>query len=185
MDRDRRFESSSLQQTVGLSPDFSFLCRLPAVRVVLTSPVRLCRPCRLAGAAHTAATAGFSTQEGEIWRERDCPLEGTGFEPIGPARVKGLSALADERCRTDKLDGVIKHTSSRETTMVGRGASLEGRLFLGGTDGSNPVPSSGESDRTSSGEAGGALGVCTLHPREATTPPRRALPPVGPARPAR
>jgi hypothetical protein len=60
LDRDRRFESSSLQQTVGLSPDFSFLCRLPAVRVVLTSPVRLCRPCRLAGAAHTAATAGFS-----------------------------------------------------------------------------------------------------------------------------
>jgi len=29
--------------------------------------------------------------------------------------------------------------------MVGRGASLDGRLFLGGTDGSNPVPSSGES----------------------------------------
>jgi hypothetical protein len=48
--------------------------------------------------------------------------------------VKGLSALADERCRTDKLDGVIKHTSSRETKMVGRGASLDGRLFLGGTD---------------------------------------------------
>jgi len=59
--------------------------------------------------------------------------------------VKGLSAVADERCRTDKLDGVIKHRSSRETTMVGRGASLDGRLSLGGTDGSNPVPSSGES----------------------------------------
>jgi len=29
--------------------------------------------------------------------------------------------------------------------MVGRGASLHGRLFLGGTDGSNPVPSSAES----------------------------------------
>ena len=29
--------------------------------------------------------------------------------------------------------------------MVGRGASLDSRLFLGGTDGSNPVPSSGES----------------------------------------
>ena len=43
------------------------------------------------------------------------------------------------------LDGVIKHRSSRETTMVGRGASLDVRLFLGGTDGSNPVPSSAES----------------------------------------
>src|SRR5215813_1138239 len=29
--------------------------------------------------------------------------------------------------------------------MVGGGASLHGRLLLGGTDGSNPVPSSGES----------------------------------------
>jgi len=50
------------------------------------------------------------------------------------------------RCRTDKLDGVIKRRSSRETTMVGRGASLDGRLFLGGTDGSNLVPSSSESE---------------------------------------
>ena len=29
--------------------------------------------------------------------------------------------------------------------MVGRGAALDVRLFLGGTDGSNPVPSSEES----------------------------------------
>ena len=29
--------------------------------------------------------------------------------------------------------------------MVGRWASLDGRLFLGGTDGSNPAPSSAES----------------------------------------
>src|SRR6516164_10686918 len=41
--------------------------------------------------------------------------------------------------------GSLKHRSSRETTMVGRGASLDGCLFLGGTDGSNPVPSGGES----------------------------------------
>jgi ABC-type Fe3+-hydroxamate transport system substrate-binding protein len=32
----------------------------------LTSPARLCRPCRLAGPALRAATAGFSIQEGEI-----------------------------------------------------------------------------------------------------------------------
>src|SRR6516225_3181549 len=57
---------------------------------------------------------------------------GNRIRTIGPARVKGLSPVADERCRTDKLDGVIKHRSSRETTMVGRGASLDGRLFLGG-----------------------------------------------------
>ena len=72
-------------------------------------------------------------------------MEGTGFKPSITLLWKGLSAIADERCRTDKLDGVIKHRSSRETTMVGRGASLDGRLFLSGTDGSNPVPSSAES----------------------------------------
>jgi len=46
--------------------------------------------------------------------------------------VKGLSAVADERCQTDKLDGVIKHRSSRETTMVGRGASLDAVSFSAG-----------------------------------------------------
>ena len=43
---------------------------------------------------------------------------GNRIRTIGPALVKGLSAVADERCRTDKLDGV-KHRSSRERTMVG------------------------------------------------------------------
>ena len=79
----------------------------------------------------------------------DSPLEGTGFEPLVPLFVKGLSAVADKRCRTDKLDGVIKHRSFLKTTMVGRGASLDGRLILGGTDGSNPVPSSEESSANS------------------------------------
>ena len=35
--------------------------------------------------------------------------------------------------------------------MVGRGASLDVRLFLGGTDGSNPVPSSEESSELGPG----------------------------------
>src|SRR6516225_7864258 len=46
---------------------------------------------------------------------------GNRIRTIGPALVKDLSAVVDGRCRTDKLDGVIKHRSSRETTMVGRG----------------------------------------------------------------
>jgi hypothetical protein len=69
---------------------------------------------------------------------------GNRIRAIGPAPAKGLSAVAEGRCRTDKLDGLIKHRSSRETTMVGRGP-LSTAVFLGGTDGSNPVPSSGES----------------------------------------
>jgi hypothetical protein len=63
--------------------------------------------------------------------------------------VKGLSAVADERRRTDKLDGVIKHQSSR--------ASLDGRLFLGGIDGSNPVPSGKESATNLTGKIERAL----------------------------
>jgi len=72
-------------------------------------------------------------------------VRGTGLEPSVPLLRKGLLAVAERRYRTDKLDGVIKHSSSRETTVVGRGPPLHGRLFDGGTDGSNPVPSSGES----------------------------------------
>src|SRR6516165_1184183 len=57
---------------------------------MLTSPARLCRPCRLAGAAHTAATAGFSIQEGEIPRDTDSPLEEAGFELSVPPRRESL-----------------------------------------------------------------------------------------------
>ena len=32
-------------------------------------------------------------------------MEGTGFEPSVPLSRQGLSALADGRCGTDKLDG--------------------------------------------------------------------------------
>ena len=55
---------------------------------MLTSRARLCRPCRLAGPAHAAATAGFSIQEREILRETDCLLEGDGFEPSVPRHNK-------------------------------------------------------------------------------------------------
>ena len=52
-----------------------------------------------------------------------CKLSAGGnrIRTIGPALVEGLSAVADERCRTDKLDGVIKHRWSRETTMSAAG----------------------------------------------------------------
>ena len=65
-----------------------------------------------------------------------------GGEPV-PGRLAGIHDVG--QADKHRVGGVIKHRSSRETTMVGRGASLDGRLFLGGTDGSNPPPSSGES----------------------------------------
>jgi len=40
----------------------------------------------------------------------------------------------------------MKPRSSRETSVVARGSLFDGRLVDGGTDGSNPSPSSGESD---------------------------------------
>ena len=39
----------------------------------------------------------------------------------------------------------MKPRSSRETSVVARGSLFDGRLVDGGTDGSNPSPSSGES----------------------------------------
>ena len=54
---------------------------------MLTSPARLSQRCRLGGPAHTAAAAGFSTQEGEVWRETDCLLEGNGFEISVPRQI--------------------------------------------------------------------------------------------------
>src|SRR6516165_1735584 len=54
---------------------------------MLTSPARLSRPCRLAGPAHPAATAGFSIPQGEIPRETDCLLEGDGFELPVPRAI--------------------------------------------------------------------------------------------------
>jgi hypothetical protein len=63
---------------------------------MLAGPARLCRPCRLAGPAHAAATAGFSIQEGKIPRETDCLLEGNGFElPVPRPVSNGFEALSE------------------------------------------------------------------------------------------
>ncbi len=79
---------------------------------------------------------------------------GNRIRTIGPALAKGLSAVAKGRCRTNKLDGVIKHRSSTRDDNGWPRTSLHGRLFLGRTDGSNPVPSSVEvRTRRSSGVA--------------------------------
>jgi hypothetical protein len=70
---------------------------------MLTSPARLCRPCRLARPAHAAATASFSIQKGEIYRETDCLLEGSGFELLVPREIGVRTRSASLRfC----LDGI-------------------------------------------------------------------------------
>ena len=65
---------------------------------MLTSPARLCRPCRRAGPAHPAATASFSIPQGEIPRETDCLLEEAGFEPLVPRR-RPVSSCCRSRSR--------------------------------------------------------------------------------------
>src|SRR5215831_18077561 len=57
----------------------------------------------------------------------DSPLEGTGFEPSVPLLRNGLSAVAERRCRTDKLEGSLSTSrlarraegdSSRSTSLI-------------------------------------------------------------------
>ena len=95
--------------------------------------------CTTARARQTEAknTSRSGSQLTRRWREPDS-------NQLSRSCERSLGCCRRGR-RTDKLDRVIKRRSSRETTMVGRGASPHGHLFLGGTDGSNPVPSSGES----------------------------------------
>ena len=69
-----------------------------------------------------------------------------GFELPVPLLRKGVPGVAEGRCRTDRLGGII------ERSPLSRGGDCwpEGRLpercsFHGGTGSSNPSPSSGES----------------------------------------
>jgi hypothetical protein len=56
------------------------------------------------------------------WREPDSNHRSRSCE-------NGLAVVVG---RTDRLDGLIKHRSSRATTMVGRGPPFDGRLFTAG-----------------------------------------------------
>jgi hypothetical protein len=60
----------------------------------------------------------------------DSPLEGTGFEPSVPLFAKGVSRLLP--AGPISWTRVIKHRSSRETTMVGRGPLLHAVSFTAG-----------------------------------------------------
>ena len=54
-------------------------------------------------------------QDEEVRFASDSPLEEGGFELPVPLLRKGLPGVADARCLTDRLGGVIKRRSSRET----------------------------------------------------------------------
>src|SRR5215831_6947502 len=69
----------------------------------------------------------FSPTAPVFTAETDSPLEGTGFEPSVPLLRKGLSAVAERRCRTDKLEGSLSTSrlarraegdSSRSTSLI-------------------------------------------------------------------
>jgi hypothetical protein len=61
------------------------------------------------------------------WGLRVSLLEGTDSNHRY-ALTKG--SLAERRCRTDKLDGVIEHRSCRGTTVVGRGPPFSTAVSL-------------------------------------------------------
>ena len=69
---------------------------------------------------------------------------GKWIRTIGPALAKGLSAVAERRSRTDKLDRSLSTGRlARRQWSAARDLS-PGPSPSGGTDGSNPLPSSGE-----------------------------------------
>jgi|SRR6516162_4280447 len=51
----------------------------------------------------------------------DSSLEETGFEPSVPLSEKGLSAVAERRCRTDKLDGSLSTGHLPQRRWLGAG----------------------------------------------------------------
>ena len=68
-----------------------------------------------------------------------------------------------------------KHRASPATTVVGRGPPLYGRLFDGGTDGSNPSSSSGESGELPYSAAGSSRSRRQCANEETSTAGRMAL----------
>ena|SRR6516164_8411056 len=80
---------------------------------MVTSPIGLCRSCRLAMPAHAAATAGFSTQEGEIPLETDCLLERAGFELL----VRGRGEAG---CRAFDAPSYLGRVGSRRSDPANR-----------------------------------------------------------------
>jgi hypothetical protein len=125
---------------------------------MLASPSRLCRPCRLAGAVHPAATAGFSIPQGEISRETDCLLEGNGFElsvpremgssfetsselgpirPVGAAIIRAVVGLGKPIERLRRLEELPLTAGNAPTPS----AAARHR----GTESSNPFLSGGGS----------------------------------------
>jgi hypothetical protein len=88
---------------------------------MLTNSARLCRPCLLAGSAHPAATAGFSIQEGEILREKDCLLEGDGLELLVPQQESPGFPKRSGSCR----DGRVQYKNA----MKGFGFFVGGLLL--------------------------------------------------------
>src|SRR6266404_3797232 len=82
------------------------------------------------GLRRTAAKPGA---EAELWSSLDSPLEGTGFEPSVP-RGKGPTLRVSVLFHSDFSAGGEPTRGDIESLVVSRG-----------TDGSNPVPSSGGS----------------------------------------
>jgi hypothetical protein len=85
---------------------------------------------------------GFSTWKGEIPRDTDSPLEEDGFELAVPSRRERLwAATPGKYCRF----GPEPVSGSAFRAAVSDWQRPERAFCRSGTDGSNPVPSTGES----------------------------------------
>jgi hypothetical protein len=136
---------------------------LPPVGAISKHPARLCRPSRHASRSHPRGKPGFSTLESGCGRETDCLLEGAGFEPSVPRQESRRFEPASVpsrvgRCRRGGYGPGGDRRPDRAVEIADRRwcafePPLESRIKPSrrvgpsrGTDGSNPSPSSGESD---------------------------------------
>jgi hypothetical protein len=125
------------------------------------SNMSISRSVELHGFAHTAmhpTLARTTRRSAKSGGRRSDPRDGARQAQRVPTRsalsrsartTAALSALPNGGAGPMGWMGSIKPRSSREMSVVARGSPLNGRLVDGGTDGSNPSPSSGESCKPS------------------------------------
>jgi len=117
-----RLALDALRFKLNRARDLPPLCRTRLGAVVEGGAATGSARTTLPREARTAVNATFGSTIKRIVNftgSLDSPLEGTGFEPSVPLFAKRVSRLWP--AGPISWTGVIKHRSSRETTMVGRG----------------------------------------------------------------
>src|SRR6516164_2784347 len=127
--------------SAGSHRDLSICCASPGSTSLVSAPRRL-KATAVPFAVQTGAKApGFSPTAPEFTAETDSPLEEDGIELSVPPRRERLWDNPDKHCYIGPLACRWLHQSCRRLRLA-----MPRRAFRRSwTDGSNPVPSTGES----------------------------------------